>query len=46
MACGILIAPPGIKPKTHAVEAQSLNQWTARKVPHPGILINFLLSKY
>ena len=38
MAYGILIPPPGIEPKTHAVEAQSLNHWAARKAPCPGIL--------
>ena len=32
-ACGILFPRPGIKPLTPAVEAQSLNHWTAREVP-------------
>ena len=34
-ACGILlIVPlPGIEPTPPAVEAQSLNHWTAREVP-------------
>ena len=33
MACGILVPRPGIKPIPPAVEAQSLNHWTAREVP-------------
>ena len=28
----ILVPQPGIKPAPHAVEAQSLNHWTAREV--------------
>ena len=32
-ACGILVPQPGIKPAPPAVEAQSLNHWTAREVP-------------
>ena len=32
-ACGILVPQPGIKPVLPAVEAQSLNHWTAREVP-------------
>ena len=32
-ACGILGPPPGIEPMAPAVEAQSLNPWTAREVP-------------
>ena len=30
-ACGILVPQPGIEPVSPAVEAQSLNHWTARK---------------
>ena len=38
MACGILVAGPGIKPAPPAVEAQSLNPWTTREVPNPPFL--------
>ena len=31
--CGILVHRPGIKPMPPAVEAWSINHWTARKVP-------------
>ena len=31
-ACGILVPQPGIKPTPPALEAQSLNHWTAREV--------------
>ena len=30
--CGILVPPPGIEPTPPAVEAWSLNHWTAREV--------------
>ena len=33
-ACGILVPQPGIRPVPSALEAQSLNHWTVRKVPH------------
>ena len=33
MACGILVPQPGIEPTPLAVEAWSLNHWTAREVP-------------
>ena len=33
LACGILVPPPGIEPMPTAVEAWSLNHWTAREVP-------------
>ena len=33
MACGILVPQPGIKPASRALEAQSLNHWTAGEVP-------------
>ena len=32
-ACGILVPWPGIEPMPPAVDAQSLNHWTAREVP-------------
>ena len=33
VARGILVPQPGIKPVPPALEAQSLNHWTAREVP-------------
>ena len=36
-AFGILDPQPGIKPVAPAVEAQSLNHWTAREVPAKGL---------
>ena len=33
MVCGTLVLQPGIEPVPPAVEAQSLNHWTAREVP-------------
>ena len=33
VACGILVPRPGIEPVSTAVEAPSLNPWTAREVP-------------
>ena len=33
-ACGILVPSPGMEPMPPAVEARSLNHWTAREVPH------------
>ena len=33
MARGILVPQPGIEPLSPAVEAQSLNHWTAKEVP-------------
>ena len=43
MACGILVPQPGIKLMPPALEAQSLNQWTAREVPYgmPNIILNW-----
>ena len=32
-ACGILVPWPGIEPASPALEAWSLNHWTAREVP-------------
>ena len=34
VACGILVPRPGIKPTSPAVEAWSLNHWTAREILH------------
>ena len=39
MACGILVPQPEVEPVPPAVEAQSLNHWTAREVLVMGILI-------
>ena len=36
MACVILVPRAGIEPTPPAVEAWSLNHWTAREVPHPA----------
>ena len=33
MTRGILVLQPGIKPVPPAMEARSLNHWTAREVP-------------
>ena len=38
-ACGILVFWPGIEPMTPALEAQSLNHWTAREVPPTANII-------
>ena len=35
-ACGILFLWPGIKPESHALEAQNFNHWTSGKVPREG----------
>ena len=35
---GILVPQPGIEPVPPAVEAQSLNHWTAREVPRTELL--------
>ena len=32
-SCGTLVPRPGIEPVLHAVEARSLNHWTAREAP-------------
>ena len=37
-ACGILVPRPGVAPGPSAVEVQSLNHWTARKVSHHCLL--------
>ena len=34
MACGILVAQLGIEPTSLALEAWSLNQWTAKEAPN------------
>ena len=36
-ACGILVPRPGIEPAPSAVEVQSPNHWTARKVPQSAL---------
>ena len=33
MACGILVLRPGMEHLPPAVEVQSLNHWTTRKIP-------------
>ena len=43
-ACGILVSQPGVKPAPPALQAQSLNQWTAREVPD-FLKINFLTTR-
>ena len=43
MAYGTLVSRPGIEPEPPALEAQSLNQWTAREVP-PVIFLCFVLN--
>ena len=45
-ACGILVPQPGIKPTPPAVEARSLNHWTAREVPGISSLMCPLLSSH
>ena len=40
VACGILVPLPGIDPAPPAMEAQSLNHWTAREVPPSMYLLN------
>ena len=43
VACGILVPQPGTEPMPPAVEAWSLNHWTAREVPHEYLLsINYM----
>ena len=37
-ACGISVPRPGIEPVPPAVEAQTLNHWTAREVPNVTVL--------
>ena len=46
MASGILVPRPGIEPAPSAVEAQTLNQWTAREVPHVLLFPNRYPSHY
>ena len=36
MACRIPIPSPGIEPEPPAVEAQSLNHWTAKEALYAG----------
>ena len=44
-ACGILVPRPGIELVPSAVEARSLNHWTARAVPR-GYLFSVRVVKY
>ena len=44
VACGILVPRPRIEPMVPAVEAQSLNHWTAREVPM--LLLKLLFKKF
>ena len=44
-ACGILVPRPGIEPTPPALEAQSLNHWTAREVPEMKNNLRRLWSK-
>ena len=39
VACRILVPWPGNEPPSPTLGAQSLNHWTARKVPHVTLLI-------
>ena len=40
--CGMILVPrPGIEPVPSAMEAWSLNHWTAREVPTQGFLKNY-----
>ena len=32
-ACGILVLPPGIKPRPSTVKAQSSNHWNKQEIP-------------
>ena len=38
-ACGTLVPQPGIEPVPPALQAWSLNHWTAREVPQHSVLI-------
>ena len=44
VACGILVPQSGIKPGYPGSEAQSLNHWTTREVPHLFSLSNPLIN--
>ena len=43
MAYRILVPRPGIEPAPPAVEARSLNHWTAREVPNLNYFLTALL---
>ena len=45
-ACKILVPQPGIEPLSPAVEAQSLNRWTAREVPFWAYFLHVSLFLY
>ena len=40
----ILVPRPGIRPTPPVVEAQNLNQWTARAFPVPAYLVVHVIS--
>ena len=44
MACRLLLPQQGIKPSSPAVEAQSLNHWTIRKVPKWDFLFSLIIQ--
>ena len=46
LACGILVPQPEIEPSPPAVEALSLNHWTAREVPTISPFKCTILQKY
>ena len=39
-ACGILVPQTRVKPPPPSVEAQTLNHWATREVPHSSFLRN------
>ena len=45
VACGILVPPPGIEPKSPALGALCLNHWTAREFPDLFNLSLFVLNQ-
>ena len=45
MACGSLLSQPGIEPTPPALEARSLNHWTAREVQNLVLNTRSVLSK-
>ena len=44
MACGILATWPGVKPAPHspALDAQSFNHWTSKKLPNSFYKIDYI----
>ena len=45
IVCGLLVPPPGIKPAPRAVEARSLNHWTAREAPQSSMCFGLEKSR-